>query len=265
MREPGVRRRIAPVRDELWSRLVGDVEDHRAAGDVADIGAVGPLRKDVGVVRAKARVELRMARKGRRGVAHARARQPPAPHLFGLRALAHVDDAVELVVGGIVRLEIRRARSHVHVLAVDEPHRVHAARVGTRGVEMRNELRIFRRADVEEVEARGLGVHGACLVRDRHGVADHVERVGAHLGVRKLGLRHDLGTFRVADVDRGEILRRGLVREPENSPPVARELHSHALADAAEALQLVVREELHVESERLIGTGFHSGKRLGHF
>src|SRR6266853_720743 len=57
MGEPGVRRRIAPVRDKLRSRFVGDVEDHRAARNVADVGAVGPLGKYVGVVRAIARVE----------------------------------------------------------------------------------------------------------------------------------------------------------------------------------------------------------------
>src|SRR5258708_19538550 len=60
------------------------------------------------------------------------------------------------------------------------------------------------------------------------------------------------------------MLRPGLVRERENSPRVARWLLAYALADAAEALQLVVREELHVESERLIGAGGESWKRLSH-
>jgi hypothetical protein len=54
------------------------------------------------------------------------------------------------------------------------------------------------------------------------------------------------------------------VREPQDPAPVARDLHSHAFADAAEALQLVVREELHVESERLIGAGSDSWERLSH-
>jgi len=77
--------------------------------------------------------------------------------------------------------------------------------------------------------------------------------------MRQLGLHHDAGIFRIGDVDRREILRRGLVREPQDPAPVARELHAHAFADAAEALQLVVREQFHVERERLIGRGFIPG------
>src|SRR5260221_426923 len=53
----------------------------------------------------------------------------------------------------MARLEIRGARGHVHELAVDEPHGMHAARVGAGGVEMRDEPRALRHADVEEVEA----------------------------------------------------------------------------------------------------------------
>src|SRR2546425_11697605 len=80
----------------------------------------------------------------------------------------------------------------------------------------------------------------------------------------KLALHHHAGVFRIGDVDRGEVLRCGLVREPQDPAPVARELHAHPLADAAKALQLVVREELHVESERLIGAVCDPGKRLSH-
>ena len=252
------------MRDELRPRFVRDVQDDRAARDVTDVGAVGPLREDVGVVRAVARVEFRMALQGRHGIADARARQPPAADFLGLRRLAHVDDAVELVVRRVRRLEVRGARRHVDVLAIDEPHGVHAARVLARGVEVRDELRRFRLADVEEIEARRLQVHLARLVRNRHHVADDVERVRAHLRVRQLGLHHHLEVLRIGDVDRGEVLRRRLVRHPQDPAPVLRELHAHALADAAEARELVVRQQLHVERQRLIGTGANSGKRRGH-
>jgi hypothetical protein len=55
-------------------RLVGDVEDHRAAVDVAHVRAIGTARIDVGVVGAKARVEARMPRRRRLRIALARAR-----------------------------------------------------------------------------------------------------------------------------------------------------------------------------------------------
>jgi hypothetical protein len=64
---------------------------------------------------------------------------------------------------------------------------------------------------------------------------------------------------RVRHVDAGEILGRGFVREPQDAAAVARELHRHALADAAETLQLVMRKKAHVQRERLIGA--RSGSR----
>ena len=63
-------------------RLVGDIEDHCAAVDIADVGAIRPLRKDVGVVRPKAGIELRIEPlRRRRSVAFARTRKPPAADL----------------------------------------------------------------------------------------------------------------------------------------------------------------------------------------
>ena len=63
-------------------RLVGDVEDHRTAVDIADVGAVGPLREDIRIVRAKAGIELRVEPlRRRRRVAFARTRKPPAADL----------------------------------------------------------------------------------------------------------------------------------------------------------------------------------------
>src|SRR5258706_189015 len=120
-------------------RLVGNVEDHGTAVDIADISAVRPLRENVGVVCAKARIELGVeSRWWRRTVAFARTRQPPAADLGWPLVVADVDDAVELVVERMPRLKVRGAARHVHEFAVDEPQRVHAARMPPGGIEMGN-------------------------------------------------------------------------------------------------------------------------------
>jgi hypothetical protein len=157
------------------------------------------------------------------------------------------------------RLEVRGAARHVHEFAVDEPQRVHAARMRPGGIEMGNELWLLRHADVEQVEPRGRQSCALCLIGDGHHIADDVERIRAHLGVRQLGLGHDPRRSRVRHVDAGEILGRGFVREPQHAAAVARELHRHALTDAAKALQLVMGKKAHVQGERLIGTRPGSG------
>ena len=118
---------------------------------------------------------------------------------------------------------------------------------------MRNQLRLFRHADVEQVETRGRQSGALCLIGHRHHIADDIERIRAHLGVRQLRLDHDPRHSRVRHVDAREILGRGFVREPQDAAAVARELHRHALADATEALQVVMGKKAHVQRERLIG------------
>jgi hypothetical protein len=43
------------------------------------------------------------------------------------------------------------------------------------------------------------------------------------------------------------------MREPEDAPAIPGHLHVRAFADAAEAVELVMPEQLHVERERLSG------------
>ena len=62
--EAGERRVVVPAADEPGMRHVRDVEDDGAAVEIADVGAVGALGVDVGVVGAEAGVELRMAHGG---------------------------------------------------------------------------------------------------------------------------------------------------------------------------------------------------------
>ena len=64
--------------------------------------------------------------------------------------------------------------------------------------------------------------------------------------MRQVGLHHDPRLGRIGDVHAGEILGRALVREPQHAPAAARELQRHALAHAAEAVERVLREKLHV-------------------
>src|SRR5690606_30944903 len=138
-------------------------------------------RIDVGVVRAVARVELGHAPDRRLAVAFARAGIPPAADLGRLRRVAHVDDAVELVVLRVARLEVRRAGSHVDRLAVDEPQAVRATRVRPGGVEVHDRARLLGLAYVEQLEPRRLHADLLGLVGNGQDVARDLERVGAHL------------------------------------------------------------------------------------
>ena len=190
-------------------------------------------------------------------VADARARHPPAPDLLRRGRIAHVEDLVALVVELVVGDEIRRARRHVDVFAVAEPELVHAARLVARAVHERDRLRIFRHRDVEQLEAGGLLARLLDLIGHRHDVADHFERVRAHVALRQLGLRHDLRLARIGDVDRGEILRRAFMRQPDDAPPVLGDLDRHAFAHAAEAGELVVGDELEIPFD-LVGHVFTS-------
>ena len=126
---------------------------------------------------------------------------------------------------------------------------------------MGNEPRPLRNADVEQFEARGSQSGRLCLVGDGHHFADDIERVRAHFGMRQLGLDNDPRRSRIRDVHAGEILGRGLVREPQDAAPVASELQRNAFADAPEALQLVMRDKAHVQRQRPIGTRCRPGKR----
>src|SRR4029077_17337759 len=182
----------------------------------------------------------------RPGVTHVRARHTPAAVPRRRRRIAHVEDLVALVVELVVRHEIGRARRHVHVFAVAEPELVHAARLVARAVHERYSFRLLRRRDVEQLEAGRLLPRLLALVGDRHDVPDDFERIRAHVTLRQIGLRDDLRLARVGDIDRGEILRRALVRQPDDTPPVLGELDRHTFAHAAEALQLVVRDELEI-------------------
>ena len=140
----------------------------------------------------------------------------------------------------------------MHVFAVAEPELMHAARVRSGAVEERNRFRIFRLGNVEQLEARGLQILLRGLIGDRHQVAAGLQRVRAHVGVRQIGLADHLGLARIGHVDRGEILRRALMRQPDDAPSVGRDLHRHALAHAAEAAEHVVRQKLEIPDDGLI-------------
>jgi hypothetical protein len=73
--------------------------------------------------------------------------------------------------------------------------------------------------------------------------------------MRQLGLHHDFRLARVGHVDRGEILRCALMREPDDAPAVLRDLDRHALAHAAEAGELVMGEQLEIPFD-LVGGHF---------
>ena len=188
-----------------------------------------------------------MALRGRCFFALHRARIPPAPDFGRLGRVAHVDDGIDLVVLRVTRREIRRAAGAVDIFAVDEPKRVHAARMGTGAVEEGYRLGILRIGDIEQVDAGGLFASDGRLIGDCQKVAGHLQRIRAHPVVRQLRLADDLGLARIADVDAGEIRRCGFMRDPQYAPAVASDLHRHTFAAIAESAQIVMGDQFHVE------------------
>ena len=137
------------------------------------------------------------------------------------------------------------------VFAVGEPELVDAARVRAGAVEKRDPLRVFRGRDVEQFDAR-LRVAGLLrLIGDRQDVADRLQRIGAHAVVRQVGARDDLQRLRVGDIDRGVVLRRALMRHPQDAPPVLGQLHRHALAHAAEPVERMVGKLPEIPDQRV--------------
>jgi hypothetical protein len=182
------------------------------------------------------------------------ARVPPAAGFDRLRRIADVDDLVDLVVLHVVRLEIRRAGRNVHELAIHAPHAVDAVGMRARGVVVRDLAGLFGLADVPDREARRLvrRLDAADLVRNDHQVADDLDRIRAHLAVREVGLNDDFRLLRVGHVDAGEVLRRAFMAEPHDAAAVLGLVHPHAFADAAKAVELVLRNELHVERKLVL-------------
>ena len=193
-----------------------------------------------------------MARGRRLVVAFARAGQPPASDFGRLRRVAHVEAAIELVVERMRRLEVGGAGGHVDVFAVAEPELMHAARELAAAIDEGDRLRFFRHGNVEQLEARRLLSDLLALIGHRHGVAADLERVGAHVGLRQIGLHDDFGLARIGHVDGGEILRRAFVRQPDDAAAVRRDLDRHAFAHAAEAIELVLGEQLEIPADRLV-------------
>ena len=225
-----------PMPDHLRRSDIRNVENHRAAVDIPDIRAVRPVRIHVGVVRTPAGVELRMPRDRRRVVALARAGIPPAAQLAWLGRVADVDRAIELVVAQVAGREVRRAGGAMNRLAIDEPKLVHAARRRTGAIEERDAARFLGLADVPHLDAGRRRAVRAGLVRDGHDVAADLQRVGAHVPMRQLGLRHHARLARIGHVHGGEILRRAFMRHPQHAAAVV-DLQADALADIAEAGQ----------------------------
>src|SRR5258705_5385350 len=61
------------------------------------------------------------------------------------------------------------------------------------------------------------------------------------------------------------MLRRGLVRQPDDPPAVGRDLDRHAFAHAAEAVQRVLGDELEVPGNRIVGGLLQRAIGNGHY
>ena len=137
-------------------------------------------------------------------------------------------------------------------LAIGEPQLVDAARMSARSGRKRRCCAGFPAPRCRTTRSRPAAGR-ACvrLVGDGHDVADRLQRIGAHLRLRQVGAGDDFRRARVADIDRREILRRAFMREPQDAPPVLGELHRHAFAHPAEAVERVVPEQLEIPHQRV--------------
>src|SRR5262245_8595120 len=111
-------------------------------------------------------------------------------------------------------------------------------RAGT--VEKGDRARVLRHRDVEQLEARRLQPLLFRLIGDRHDVADGLQRIRAHVRLRQIGPSDDLRGSWIADVDGREVLWCALVSQPQNAASVLGDLNRHTLANAAEAVELVM-------------------------
>jgi hypothetical protein len=180
------------------------------------------------------------------GVAFPLTREPPSPDFVRSRRIRDVDDHVELIIAGVVRLEVRRSCGDVGVPPVERGHEMGADRVGSRGIEETHLLRLIRGRDIEQVEP------GRCHTRCRHlfgqekDVSSEGQRVATHRIVLAGELGDELGCRRVGDVQNRHRDGRVLVGHIEKPSPVAGDLHRHPLADVRGTVEGVVGDEAEV-------------------
>src|ERR1700724_4584471 len=72
------------------------------------------------------------------------------------------------------------------------------------------------------------------------------------MGLPQIRLYPHFRLARSGDIDRGEILRRALMGEPENAPTVGRDLNRHTLPHAAESVERMLHDQLEVPGYGLI-------------
>ena len=143
MREAVAKRLPGAVRDRLRMRLVRDVEDHPAAVDPADIGAVRLCPRGSSGECMRMPASNGDTRGG--GGAVSPTRVPgnhQRPVSCGCAGSRDIDDHQELVVSfGSCGAKSARAGRKIGIVPIDEPDKMHAARMRPRSVEMRQFLR----------------------------------------------------------------------------------------------------------------------------
>ncbi len=133
---------------------------------------------------------------------------------------------------------------------------MHAARGRAGTVEERDRARLLRHRYVEQLDAGRLLAGLLRLIGHRHDVVGGAfERIRTHVRLRQVSLHHHLGIARIGDVDAGEILRRTLVRQPDDAAAVLGDRDRHAFAHAAEAAEVVMGERLEIPGDGLTGLG----------
>src|SRR5215472_10890366 len=68
--------------------------------------------------------------------------------------------------------------------------------------------------------------------------------------LRQVGACDQLWRTRIADIDRGKVLWRALMREPQDTAPVLGDLDRHALANPAEPVEFVMCQLLEIPNRR---------------
>ena len=120
---------------------------------------------------------------------------------------------------------------------------------------MRNQLWFLRHRNVVELDAGRFHAYVRGLVGHAQRVANDIQRIGAHVLVRQLGLHHHFHVARIANIDAGKILGGGFMRDPQDPPAVRSELQVDALAQPTKTVEFVLPEMLEIPDQGICGAG----------
>src|SRR4029453_13784173 len=150
------------------------------------------------------------------------------------------------------------------VLAVDKPETMDASGVGAGGVEKSDALGRRWVADIVNPHTDTRQPRLVRLVGHQQQVIEHSERIRAQIRIGQIGLQYDLRIGEITHIQGSDIFRGPFGRDPKNAAPIRELLESNALSGVAEAIQVVMGDQLHVFDFLVVGchrTSLYKKKR----